>query len=459
MNRAPRTSGFILISVLILVMLASMLAVSLLFRLKADEAALQASANSEQAWLTALSGVHHAMHAVATMEPGSLNWQSNPQLFKQRLLLDDGVDRWFFTIYSSPIADLDEPRLGLSDHASKLNVNSTPAAIVNSILEAEATSLPFTPTNSISSEMSHAQWEPSTPATQWLHLHEYIEQNGLAASSFYGEDANSNFQLDPNEDDEDQRLPSDNSDGRLDLGLRKWLTVSSYDLNVDQAGNARINLNDPNNSVSSIPLPETTRTYIAAARRDGVRFKHPSELLDATGQFKDPNGVPIELRSGVTPAELHVLLDRCTTTDERELPGLINLNTAPARVVAAALEIGEDIADAIVSARTALNSDQRTTTAWLVAQNIVDAPTYKRIAPKLTTRSYQFECHVVGYAWPSGQYRILQAEFDMAARPPRITSLRELTRLGLPFRIEPPDEDLQPQFDSAGQPSKKAKHG
>lgn len=119
-----KRGGFVLVGVLILVMLCSMIAVSLLFRLQADNMASSASAGTEQAYNAAISGVHEAMRVAAEAEPGSTDWQDLPANFKEHFLYDDGSDRWYFTIYS-PAADdaLNEIRYGLMDEASKIHIN------------------------------------------------------------------------------------------------------------------------------------------------------------------------------------------------------------------------------------------------------------------------------------------------------------------------------------------------
>jgi len=60
-------------------------------------------------------------------------------------------------------------------------------------------------------------------------IEELLLVRGFTPARFYGEDANQNFRLDPNEDDGDERTPADNKDGKLDLGLRPFLTVVSYE--------------------------------------------------------------------------------------------------------------------------------------------------------------------------------------------------------------------------------------
>ena len=97
--------GFILVAVLILIMLASMVAISLLFRLKAEDTAAAAGAGAEQAWAAAMSGVQEAKRIAGAAKPGSTDWRNLPRAFRDRPVCDNGSDRWFFTVYSPPDDD------------------------------------------------------------------------------------------------------------------------------------------------------------------------------------------------------------------------------------------------------------------------------------------------------------------------------------------------------------------
>ena len=92
--------GFVLIAVLVVVLMASMVAISLLFRLKAEDTASAAGSSSEQAWSAAMSGVYEAMRIAAAARPGESDWYDNPGVFRDKLVVDDGIDRWFFSVYS-----------------------------------------------------------------------------------------------------------------------------------------------------------------------------------------------------------------------------------------------------------------------------------------------------------------------------------------------------------------------
>ncbi|MDB6037592.1 MAG: hypothetical protein JWM99_1433, partial [Verrucomicrobiales bacterium] len=125
-----KTGGFILVAVLVIVMLGSMVAMSLLFRLQAEEHASAAGADSEQAWLAAMSGVEEAFR-LAAAKPGAKEWQDNPHAFKDRFVCDTGSERWYFTLYSKGDEDSLEPlRYGLTDEASKLNLNTATEAVL-----------------------------------------------------------------------------------------------------------------------------------------------------------------------------------------------------------------------------------------------------------------------------------------------------------------------------------------
>lgn len=80
-------------------------------------------------------------------------------------------------------------------------------------------------------------------------LEELMLVYGVEPQLMYGEDANRNGILDPNENDGDQSLPYDNGDGILDLGWSAYLTTYSVEANYrhayDRFGEERINLNEP----------------------------------------------------------------------------------------------------------------------------------------------------------------------------------------------------------------------
>src|SRR6185436_19290251 len=100
MSAAAGGPAFVLVSVIVVILMASMVAISLLFRLKAEDTAAATGAGSEQACAAAMSGVYEAIRIGAAAQPGDLDWQKNPAVFRDQLVTDDGVDRWYFSVFT-----------------------------------------------------------------------------------------------------------------------------------------------------------------------------------------------------------------------------------------------------------------------------------------------------------------------------------------------------------------------
>jgi hypothetical protein len=445
-RRAGSRDGFVLVAVLVVVMLGSMVALSLMYRLRAEETAVSAGAGGEQAWAAAMTGLQTAIQVIMNSEPGSVEWRHAPDVFREQVVWDDGADRWFFTLYSAGDSFSGELNYGLSDEAGRLHLNEATEEMFENIPRLTTPRihalLDFRDADDVPEPEGAEQEYYDGLATPYrIHngpfrtVDELLLVRGFSPQLVYGEDANMNFRLDPNEDDGDELHPPDNSDGELDLGLRRHFTVSSYEFNLDNDGNERINLNDPVELLYDFELPQTALDYLDALYANNLELEHPAELLEAQGTFQNPSGSTVELESGIGKDELPMLLDRYTATYQQRFDGLINVNTASARVLSTVPGIDETLAESIVAARRYLTPEQRRTIAWLYAEDVVDADLFKKVAPYLTARSFQFRCHVLGYGLPSGRYRIAEAVIDVAGDVPAIIYLRDLTRLGIPFPI------------------------
>lgn len=477
--RLPRSEpGFALLAVLVFILLLSMVTMSLLFRSRSDETAAGASVGGEQAWCAAMSGVQEVMRVAASARSVG-DWLDNPAAFRERLVYEDGSDLWRFTVFSPGDSEsLTEVRYGLSDEAGRVNLNHPggadlakiprmTAALLRSLQQAvgfltnaagqpanpmpvAAESAPADPdTEALLAELD-LQTEPTAPApddgTPFLtadsrprgplaSLEELLRIPGFTWPLLFGEDANRNGRLDPNEDDGDDVSPPDNRDGRLDHGLAQYFTVAAYDPERTSAGKLKVDLNNPAEVLPATDLPPAFTNYVAAIRAAKLKLSHPADVLEATAKVKNEQGQEVEVASGITKEELPKVLDLFATDWTGHREGLINVNTASAIVLATLPGIELALAESIVSARAGLRPEQRATPAWLLTDGGVDVPTFKRIAPFLTAQSYQFSFHVIGYGLPSGRYRVLEVSIDVADAEPRITSLRDITRLGLPFKL------------------------
>lgn len=446
--------GFLLIAVLVITVLASMVALSLLFRMRAEQAAFAASAGSEQAWFVAISGVHQAMQLAKARAEDPATWQNNPAAFKHYQVLDDGSDRWYFTVFTPAPPEEETIRYGITDETRKLNLNKATAemlgkATVLSPQQIEAiTGSSATNTQSLADPLSTDTLLGGPVRPHFSTLDELLKLPGFTPGVIYGEDANHNFHLESNEDDGVLLSPPDDSDGQLFLGLSDVATVFTYEFDIAADGSPRFQLNSTNRTVPEFIIPEQTAAFIEAAWSNKVIFKSPAELLEAKA-IKGPDGKEIAIDSGVGAKELPTILDQLTTTFEARLVGLININTASVKVLQTIPGINEEKAELIVQARENLASELKQSSAWLYSEGILNAEEFKRAAAFITARSLQFRFNVVGYALPSGRYRVYEVVIDTADKEPQIIYLRDITRFGLPFVLPSADEtDVQTQTKS-----------
>jgi DNA uptake protein ComE-like DNA-binding protein len=436
--------GFLLIAVLVIVVLASMVALSLLFRMRAEQAAFAASAGSEQAWYAAMSGIQQAMYLAKRGGPDVNAWQNNPGALRHQQVIDDGSDKWFFTVFTAAPPEEENVRFGMIDENRKLNLNKATAEMLSlstflSPQQIEAiTGSSLTNTQSMADPLSiDVILGPVRP--HFSTMDELLKLPGFTPGVIYGEDANHNYHLDPNEDDGVLLFPPDDSDGQLFLGLQDMTTVFAYEFDIAADGSPRFQLNSTNRTVPEFIIPEQAAAYIEAAWSNKVIFKTPADLLEAK-MTNSVNGKAIEISSGVGAKELPVILDQLTTTFEARLVGLININTASVKVLQTIPGINEAKAELIVQAREALSPELKKSPAWLYSEGILNAAEFKRAAPHMTTRSQQFRFNVLGYALPSGRYRLYEVVIDTADKAPQILYLRDISRFGLPFALPSADE-------------------
>lgn len=433
-RRASR--GFILVGVLVLVMLLSMLVVSLLFRFKAEDTAASTSVGTEQAWAAAMSGVEEALRVAADAQPGLTDWQQNPGAFRDRLVFEDGADRWFFTVFSHGDGEsLDEFRFGLTDEASKLNVNAlgdanleklpriTPAlaAALLDYLDEDDVPRPEGAEQDYYNGLTRPYSIRNGPLAS---LEELLLVRGFTPALLNG---NAAVRGSASGDAAEQQ--------RADRGLSQFLTIASYDPDTAGDGTYRVNFNNPDAILPELELPPAVTNFLAALRTNGVTLSHAADLLEAVLPVKDAKGLEMEITSGIGKAELAKVLESLTASEELVTAGLVNVNTASIAVLATLPGVDDALAESIVSARRSISPERRLSIAWLYAEGVVDAAKFKLLAPLLTARSFQFTFQVIGYGLPSGRYRVLEAGIDVAGGTRRVTYLRDVTRRGLPFPI------------------------
>jgi hypothetical protein len=274
---------------------------------------------------------------------------------------------------------------------------------------------------------------------------------GFDAAVVLGEDANRNGLLEPNEDDSAESFPPDDANGELSIGLRRLATVITYERDVDNEGNPRININVPNErsyqrDLQDAGLGDQTVEFLVQAARNRMIFQDPSHLLGMTVEFETGRSGQKKLfSSGVTAANLAVVMDKLTTglipagdgknalASQGYRLGRVNLSSAPKEALVALPGLSETAAEQIVDLRGTLDAEELSTTAWIVTNDVVSAKQFTMMSMYLTARSCQYRVRSFGYSPTCGRFCVLEAVVDLASGTPRIVYLRGLTRLGAPL--------------------------
>ena len=476
--------GTVLLAVMLVTALSAMVAASLLYYVQSQVSAAAAGSNGEQAYAAAMSGLERALAVLRTPDE---DWQDNPEMFQNQLVCDDGVNKWYFTVHA-PGEDGKTLRYGLEDESGKINLNFCPEATLRALLAARKTS--DVDTNELADCLLDYLDRDNNPRPQGAEqdyydklanpyaikngslgtLEELLLVKGFTGSVVYGNDANLNGLVEPNEQDGDETFPPDAGDGQLDRGLLGVATAVTHEPNVDNASKPRVNINGAEadlRKLDGLGLPKKTVDFIRSYRQDNPSkpFTHPSQLLGMSyttrqvspaNQPSPPSGrgrrgggssppaanpaAPqvVTITSGVTAETLPIVMDKLTTAapgPKGQLQGLVNVNTAPVEVLRLLPGMDENLSRTIVETRGALDAEKKKTVAWLVTENLLDPAKFKVIAPMLTTRSLQLRLHCTGFGVPCGRFREVEAVVDFAGTSPRIAYLRDITRLGPPMAL------------------------
>jgi len=317
---------------------------------------------------------------------------------------------------------------GLVDEAGKLNINTATVdmlmqlpgmtdQLAASIVDWRDADDDVTPNGAESSTYLAMQPSYSCKNAPFESIEELAWVYGATRTILYGEDANMNGVLDPNEDDGDRSPPADNSDGKLDPGILEYVTVFSREPNTQKDGTARVNV-----SVGG----ETVRTVLS----DNLSQQRADEIMARLGP---PGARPIRsvlefyIISGMTPDEFAKLSDIITVKTGDYVSGLINVNTANETVLACIPGIGPDMASTVVSTRLS-RAQADTSYLWIV--DVLGEDNAKLAGPYITGKSFQCSADIAAVGRHGRGYRRARVVIDNATGTPNIVFRRDLSPMG-----------------------------
>lgn len=253
---------------------------------------------------------------------------------------------------------------------------------------------------------------------------ELLLVRGVDRQVLDGEDVNRNGVLDASENDADLSYPADDGDGRLERGLRRYVTVYSSEQTVTMDGLPQVNVNQA-------PLEE-----IQAALRQALQQQRADALaVQFVAARPMRNLLEGYLRAGVTEAEAQAIADRLTTFAGDTQVGLVDVTAAPAVVLDALPGLEQGDGDKLVAARAAL-ADQPHALMWMV--DAIGRDKAVAAADYLTTRNFQFSADIVAVS-PGGRafcrlYVVIDAARAGDADGLRVVYAQDLTALGWPLQ-------------------------
>ena len=439
-------SGIALVGVLIIIGLLSMISLSLMYRIQASATSSTTTLSSEQAWATALSGLDRSIDVITDPSRSSQGWVNNPTDFEQQLVYDDGIDKWYFSVFRQGNLETGEVIFGVTDEASKLPLNLTN---ITQLVSVPGITLPtaesladFTDKDSITRDNGAEQdvydllpTPYNIPNQTVSFLDELLLANGISAYHLYGEDLNRNHKLDINENDGDLLQPPDDQDGSLAGGIHRYFTLNSRDWNVNLLNKPRININSPEIDLNTLGLTEQTVLFLEAKRKLNQPFSSITDLVDAKVTITESANIKQDYESGVTVEDLFNLMDTFTADTREFRPGRVNINSAPPNILVQIPGIDENLATTIITTRNSIPLEKQSSLAWLLETDIMNIEQFKEVEPFLTARSFQFHIQVIGYGLPSGRFRTIEAVVDLIGTAPKIIYLRDLTKLGIPYHF------------------------
>jgi type II secretory pathway component PulK len=320
------------------------------------------------------------------------------------------------------------PYFGLIDEASKLNLNTATAEMLEALpMMTSEFAAAIVDWRDEDSEITSGGAESETyqrliPSYACKNApFETVDElrlvYGATMEMLFGEDANWNGVLDRNEDDGDQTLPNDNRNGRLDPGLLEFVTVHTREPNTRSDGSRRLNISNLN--------ANTRNTLLELARERGIEQFRAEQILPPAGAYTSV--LHFYAASRMEADEFALIEGEITISNEDFIEGLINVNTASADVLAALPGMDYDRASAMVAHR---QSDPNRTASVAWVKEVLEERTVQQAGPFLTGRSYQFAADIAAVGRHGRGYRRARFVFDLSEGTPKMIHRQDLTHLG-----------------------------
>ena len=412
MNRPLQSHNGIRGSVLIVVLIVCLGLVSMTLVLGHSMLMAYRGSDNEVAGRQADLAIEGAAQYAQTLlsnvdQPGAMPDPDNYQA--EAVPLGDAT--FWFIGEPAPSDPPNTPVFGLADEASKLNLNTASATMLEGLpgmtqdLAQAIVSWRASGTNSLSSAGASAATLKNAP---FESIEELAQVNGgTDLDILYGTDTNFNHVQDANE-------AASGPTGFVP-GLLEYVTVFSREPNTLSDGTKRINVTQ-----TSSALTQLLNTTFGAPRGRQISRKL------STGA--PPHSVlEFYIKSGMTSDEFAQISPKLTMSAGSFSYGLINVNTASETVLQCIPGITQGTAQQIVTTRTGQDPPP-TNLAWVAT--ILGPAASAQAGPFLTAETFQISADVAAVGHHGRGYRRTRFVIDSSNGAPQIIYRQNLAYLG-----------------------------
>ncbi len=490
----PKSSprAIVLPVVLVLIGMLAVIMAGFMFFVRAEISGVQAQRDAQQARLAAESGLEELITVLRASPDDPNAWFDNPERFRHALVWAEdylresdpvrkmGSRKEIVGLAVAPVAwrysvvarNFDGPpqtiRFGVTPESGKLSLNAATdtelerlllpllfdlglenaTELVACLLDWRDEDADTRPGGAEDDYYINLQPGYHCKDARFDTLEELLLVKGWSAAALYGEDVNRNGLLDRNEDDGAESFPYyDNGNGIVDPGCAPFLTVWAREPRAGSPAGGQPppegEQKPPEGAEGEEPpaaeqLPPGTPPPEMSPAGDKPE-EPPKEEKKRTRQ-QDKEGEPSEEESGEKPPTSGqpgaAGAPQGSSGQVQSREGLVNVNTAPLRVLQALDNMPPEIAEAIVTIRQEQSGDALKTPEWLVSSGAMDGGTYALMKDKLTTRALQMHVEVVGYGDHTKLAQRHEWIVEMRGSVAQVLYHRDLTALGLAWPLD-----------------------
>ena len=360
-----------------------------------------------------------------------------------------GEARFWLIGQSLDEEDTEDVTWGLVDEASKLNLNTATASMLQKLPQMTVNlaaaivdwrDADSTPSDNGAEDEIYARLTPAYRCKNapFESIEELRLVYGFTTEILFNEDANLNGALDPNENDEDTAPPKDNHDGHLDRGVLAYVTVHSKVSNVRTNGEPKVNVGVVDDNAlrklmteAGIATASVTRALLVFSTNAVPPPRGSTNPPPSTAGNNTNNSVlQFYLRSGLTAAEFQLIENDLSVSTNKVIEGLVNVNTASATVLGCLPGLDSDN-KAITLVATRTGQDTQHSIAWL--KDALSAADAVKLGPYITGRSDVYSADIAALGHHGRGYQRVKFIFDSSdgfPAAPKIRQRQDLTHLG-----------------------------